>query len=228
MKARELASRIDHTNLLPDATELDIRRLCSEAVEQGFATVCVMPYHVTRAVDAIMELKQPQQDDIPVASVVGFPNGTHLPDIKEMEARYALEDGATELDVTMNLAAFKAGEIDAVIKELNPIVDIAHDRDVIVKVIIETGLLNDDEVRRACDVVHKTGADFVKTSTGIYGEGATVDRVRFIRDCLGDDEIGIKASGGVKTAEDAVHLIEAGADRIGSSQSVHILSTLSP
>ncbi len=222
MNALELAACIDHTALSPDTTERDIIRICGEAAEHGFASVCVMPWFVLAAREALAE----QNSEIVVCTVVGFPNGAHLGEVKQLEARYALDDGALELDMMMNLSAFKSGKREEVLKDIEAIVDIAHERDALLKVILETSLLNDDEIRRACEIVDKAGADYVKTSTGFASGGATVEAVRLMRECCPED-MGVKASGGIGDYETAVAMIEAGADRIGSSKSVRIMSGMS-
>ena len=222
MNALELAACIDHTALNPETTERDIIKLCGEAAEYGFASVCVMPWYVLTAREALAE----QSSDILVCTVVGFPNGSHLGEVKQLEARCALDDGALELDMMMNLSAFKTGKREEVQKDIEAIVDIAHERDAILKVIIETCLLNDDEIRRACEIVDRAGADYVKTSSGYSSGGATVEKVRLIREYCPED-MGVKASGGIGDHETAMAMIEAGADRIGSSRSVKIMNGMS-
>lgn len=219
MTAAELAACIDHTILKPEATERDIRRACQEAAEYRFASVCVMPYYVMTARDILAEL----ESKIPVCTVIGFPNGAHIPDVKQLEARCALDDGALELDMVMNLSMFKSGHRDETLEDIQMIVDIAHDRDALVKVIIETALLNDDEIRRACDIVDESGADYVKTCTGFGPGGATVEAVRLIRESLPED-MGVKASGEIRDYQTALAMLEAGADRLGTSSSVKIIT----
>lgn len=219
MTAAELAARIDHTVLKPEATERDIRRACQEVAEHRFAAVCVMPYYVMTARDILAEL----ESKIPVCTVIGFPNGAHLPDVKQLEARCALDDGALELDMVMNLSMFKSGRRDETLEDIQSIVDIAHDRDALVKVIIETALLNDDEIRRACEIVDESGADYVKTCTGFGPGGATVEAVRLIRESLPED-MGVKASGEIRDYQTALAMLEAGADRLGTSHSVKIIT----
>ena len=219
MNASELASIIDHTALKSETSERDIKRVCGEAVEHGFASVCVMPWYVLTASQAITELEA----DIPISTVIGFPNGAHLTEVKQLEARCALDDGAAELDMMMNLSAFKSGRREDVQKDIEAIVDIAHERDALVKVIIETALLNDDEIRRACEIADKAAADYVKTSTGFSDGGATVEAVKLMRECCPED-MGVKASGGIRDYETAIAMVNAGAERIGTSKSVNIIT----
>lgn len=221
MNASELAACIDHTILKPETTERDVRNACEEAVEYRFASVCVMPYYVMTARDILAQF----DSQIPVCTVIGFPNGAHLTDVKQLETRCALDDGALEIDMVMNLSAFKSGRRDEVLGDIERIVDIAHDRDAIVKVIIETALLNDDEIRRACEIVDESGADYVKTCTGFGPGGATVEAVRLIRESLPED-MGVKASGEIRDYATVEQLLKAGADRIGTSSSVKIMTGL--
>jgi len=222
MNGSELASTIDHTALKPETSERDIKRLCGEAAEHGFASVCVMPWYVLTASEALAEL----ETDIPVCTVIGFPNGAHLTEVKQLEARYALDDGAMELDMVMNLSAFKSGRREDVEKDIEAIVDIAHERGALLKVIIETALLNDDEIRRACEIADKAAADYIKTSTGFGPGGAKAAVVKLIRECCPED-MGVKASGGISDYETAIAMLEAGAERLGTSRSVRIVKDLS-
>lgn len=221
MTKAELARRIDHTALKPDTREKDIRQLCQEAVEYGFASVCVMPYYVMVARDILMEL----ESEIPVCTVVGFPNGAHLTEVKQLEARCGLDDGARELDMVINIGALKSGKRDVVTEEIESVVEIVHEREALLKVILETGLLKPDEIRRACEIAVEAGADFLKTSTGFFGEGATIEVVKLMRECCPED-VQIKASGGIGDTETAIAMIEAGADRLGCSRSVQIVKGL--
>lgn len=207
----QLAKMIDHTLLRPDATDDNIKRLCIEAKKHHFASVCVNPIHVSLAAGLL------KKTDIKVCTVIGFPLGATTPDVKAFEAKNAIENGAREVDMVINIGALKSGDYKAVKRDISTVVNTA--KDVIVKVIIETGLLTDEEKIRACKVVKEAGADFVKTSTGFYG-GATVHDVKLMREAFGK---GIKASGGVRSFEDAVALIEAGATRIGTSTGVAIV-----
>ena len=218
MTRAEFARRIDHTALRPETREKDIRRICDEAAEYGFGAVCVVPWFVMKTRDYLMDLEA----DIPVCTVIGFPNGAHLPEVKQLEARCALDDGALQLDMVMNLSAFKSGDRDAVTEEIEAVTEIVHDRGATLKLILETALLKDEEIRRACEVATEAGVDYIKTSTGFGPGGATVEAVRIIRECT-PSEIRIKASGGIADFETANALLQAGADRIGASKSVAII-----
>ncbi|MDI6889139.1 MAG: deoxyribose-phosphate aldolase [Methanocellales archaeon] len=209
----QLAKTIDHTLLRSDATADDIRRLCIEAKEYHFASVCVNPIHVSLATGLL------KKTDIKVCTVIGFPLGATTSDVKAFEAKNAIENGAREVDMVMNIGAFKSGDYDVVKKDIKAVVDAADGR--IVKVIIETGLLTDEEKIKACQLVKEAGADFVKTSTGFYGK-ATVRDVALMRKAFGK---GVKASGGIRTWKDAIALIKAGATRIGTSTGVAIVQS---
>ncbi len=218
MTRHELARRIDHTALKPETTEREIIELCREAHEHGFAAVCVMPYWVPTAVRALDSLGS----RVPVAAVIGFPNGAHTTAIKVAEARAAMTEGAREIDMVMNVGALKSGDLETVEHDIYAVDEVAHAWSGITKVIIETSLLTDDEKRVACDIASRAGADFVKTSTGFSGGGATVEDVRLMRAAAAPN-VHIKASGGIRDHATAMAMIEAGADRIGTSAGVAIL-----
>jgi len=210
-----LAARIDHTLLRADATGEDIDRLCDEAKRFHFAAVCVNPTWVARCAERLKD------SGVLVCAVVGFPLGAHLPEVKALEAKRAVADGAAEVDMVADLGALKSGhdarydrDIRAVVSEVGPAVT--------VKVVLETARLGRDEIVRAAEIVKAAGAKFVKTSTGFAGE-ATVDDVRLLRETVGS-AMGIKASGGIRTRAEALALIEAGATRIGTSSGVAIVS----
>ncbi|QYO67325.1 deoxyribose-phosphate aldolase [Leptolyngbya sp. 7M] len=213
--ARDWASLIDHTLLRPDASIEDIRQLCNEAREFGFASVCVNPAWVR---EATLQLKG---SGVPVCTVIGFPLGATLPDVKAFEARRSIFNGAREVDMVINLGALKSGDDCAVEDDIRAVVEAAHENDVLCKVIIETALLTDEEKVRACIAAKNAGADFVKTSTGFAKGGATVHDVALMRHTVGN-ALGVKASGGVKGIEDARAMFEAGATRIGASVGVKI------
>src|SRR6476660_6535057 len=213
--ARAWASLIDHTLLKPEATDEDIKKLCPEAASYHFASVCVNPTWVRIASCNL------RGRGGPVCTVIGFPRGATLPDVKAYEARRALLDGAKELDMVINVGALKSGDDCLVEHDIRSVVEVAHEYDAICKVIIETALLTDDEKVRACLAAKKAGADFVKTSTGFSKGGATVADVALMRRTVGS-ELGVKASGGVKGLEDARKMVEAGATRIGASVGVKI------
>ena len=209
-----LSSLIDHTNLRPDALHSDIEILCKEAVQYKFASVCINPVYVSYA-------KSILKDETPkVCSVVGFPLGADSEEMKYAEARFLIFQGVDEIDMVMNTAFLKERKTDLVKNEIKKVVEAADGN--CVKVIIETSLLNQDEKALACNIVMESGAAFVKTSTGFSSSGATLEDVRLIKKVVGD-RVGIKASGGIKTKNEALKLIEAGATRIGTSRGVEII-----
>jgi deoxyribose-phosphate aldolase len=213
--ARDWASLIDHTLLKPEATETDIQRLCEEAARFHFASVCVNPTWVRSAACHL------RGTGVPVCTVIGFPLGATLPDVKAYEARRAIYDGAREVDMVINIGALKSGDDCAVEHDIRSVAEAAHEYEVTCKVIIETALLTDEEKIRACLAAKSAGADFVKTSTGFAKGGATVADITLMRQVVGSD-LGVKASGGVKGLEDARAMVEAGATRIGASVGVKI------
>src|SRR5882724_3318561 len=213
--ARDWASLIDHTMLKPEATDEEIKRLCEEAARYHFASVCVNPTWV-RAASCTL-----QGSGVPVCTVIGFPLGATLSDVKAYEARRAILDGAREVDMVINVGALKSGDDCLVEHDIRSVVQVAHEHDVTCKVIIETALLTDDEKVRACQAAKRAGADFVKTSTGFSKGGATVADIALMRRVVGPD-LGVKASGGVKNIDDARAMVEAGATRIGASVGVKI------
>lgn len=218
MNAREIARYIDHTNLKPYATKEDIIKLCDEAIQYGFYAVCVNPYRVKLAKDYLSG----KGADVKVASVIGFPLGATPTEVKVFEAKKALDDGADELDMVINIGALKDGDYEYVKRDIEEVVKVAHEKGAKVKVIIETCYLTDEEKVKACELAKEAGADFVKTSTGFGSGGATVEDVRLMRKVVGP-EMGVKASGGIRTYEQAVAMIEAGANRIGTSSGVKIV-----
>ncbi|MGH9928913.1 MAG: deoxyribose-phosphate aldolase [Pyrinomonadaceae bacterium] len=213
--AKDWASLIDHTLLKPEATDEDIKRLCEEAVRYRFASVCVNPTWVRAAACNL------QGTGIPVCTVIGFPLGATLSDVKAYEARRSILDGAREVDMVINVGALRSGDDCLVEHDIHVVAEVAHEYDALCKVIIETALLTDDEKVRACLAAKNAGADFVKTSTGFSKGGATVADIALMRRTVGS-ELGVKASGGVKGLDDARALVEAGATRIGASVGVKI------
>ena len=209
-----LSSLIDHTNLRSDALHSDIEVLCKEAIQYKFASVCINPVYVSYA-KSILKDENPK-----VCSVVGFPLGADSEEMKYAEARFLIFQGVDEIDMVMNIAFLKERKLDLVKNEIKKVVEAADGN--CVKVIIETSLLNQDEKSLACNIVGESGAAFVKTSTGFSSSGATLEDVRLIKKMVGD-RVGIKASGGIKTKNEAVKFIEAGASRIGTSKGVEIL-----
>ena len=212
----DLAKYIDHTLLKPDATVEQIRVLCQEAAEHGFAAVCVNPAYVDLAAHLLAGT------GVKVATVVGFPLGATLTEIKVAETKAAIERHADEIDMVINIGAAKSGAWDAVEHDIRAVVEAAEKNTV--KVIIETCLLNDDEKRLACEAALSAGAHFVKTSTGFGSGGATVADICLMKQVVGEKAL-IKASGGVRNREQALAMIEAGASRIGTSAGVAIVST---
>lgn len=212
-----LARYIDHTILKPTTSHIEISKICEEAVEYGFAAVCVPPPLVRHA---IRELGG--RGGVKVATVIGFPFGYSVAAAKGVETEQALEDGADELDVVINLVALKSGDWALLEKEMRLLTEMIHSAGKIVKVIIESGILTDEEIIRCCDLYSRIGVDFLKTSTGYAEKGATVEAVRLMRAHL-PAGVKIKASGGIRTAALAQQLIDAGADRLGCSASVAIV-----
>ena len=210
-----LASMIDHTLLKPDATREDIEKLCQEAAQFCFASVCVNPNWVPLCAQML------RGTGVKVCTVIGFPLGAHMPDVKAYEARRAVEQGATEVDMVINIGALKSRDYALVENDIRGVVQAAG-KDIVVKVILETSLLTRDEKVMGSTLAKAAGADFVKTSTGFSTGGATVEDVRRMRETVGPD-VGVKASGGIRTPEDARAMVEAGASRIGASASVKIV-----
>lgn len=213
---RSLAGMIDHTLLKPDATSDKIAQLCFEAKKYHFASVCVNPTHVKLCATLLKD------SDVKVCTVIGFPLGATSPEVKAFETQNALENGATEIDMVLNIGALKAGETDLVAQDIRGVVNVAHAAGALVKVIIETALLTDEEKVVACLLAKEAGADYVKTSTGFSGGGATVHDIALMRRAVGP-ELGVKASGGIHTHEEAEALVAAGATRIGASAGVKII-----
>ncbi len=209
----ELAGMIDHTLLKPTAKREDISGLCAEARGYGFATVCVNPCWVAFCTQEL------EGSDIKVCSVAGFPLGATRTEVKTYEARKAVEDGAEEIDMVINVGMLLAGEYDAVRVDVRAVVEAS--RPAHVKVILETGYLTDEEIARACELCKEVGAAFVKTSTG-FGPPFEIDHVKIMRKTVGPD-MGVKAASGIKDYEKACEVIEAGANRIGASSGIAIL-----
>jgi len=213
----KMAKIIDHTNLKPKANRDDIKRLCNEAIEFGFGAVCVNPCHVKYAKKIL------DSSDVEVCSVIGFPLGATLSSVKAFEAKQVIENGATEVDMVMNVGALKSDDIDLVERDIKKVVEAADGN--LVKVILETCLLTDEEVHNACEIVKDAGADFVKTSTGFSDSGATVKHIKIMKKAVGD-QLGIKASGGIRAYKFAKELIQEGATRIGASSGIKILEEM--
>jgi deoxyribose-phosphate aldolase len=207
---------IDHTLLKPDATADKIAQLCFEAKKYHFASVCVNPSYVQLCADLL------KGTDVIVCTVIGFPLGATATEVKAFEAKNAIEHGATEIDMVMNIGALKAGDNELVAHDIHEVAEVVHAAGALLKVIIETALLTDEEKVIACLLAKEAGADFVKTSTGFSGGGATVHDVALMRRAVGP-ELGVKASGGIHSAEEAEQMIAAGATRIGASAGVKIV-----
>ncbi|WP_163184378.1 deoxyribose-phosphate aldolase [Neobacillus sedimentimangrovi] len=212
--SQNIAGMIDHTLLKADVTKDQIIKLAEEAKEYSFASVCVNPTWVKTAAEAL------KGTNVKVCTVIGFPLGATTPETKAFETKNAIENGATEVDMVINIGALKDKQDDLVEKDIRAVVEAAKGK-ALVKVIIETCLLTDEEKKRACELSVKAGADFVKTSTGFSTGGATVEDVRLMRETVGPN-IGVKASGGVRSREDAEVMVAAGANRIGASSGVAI------
>ena len=213
----QLAKLIDSTLLKPNATKDDVKRLCEEAKKYGFWSVCINPTNVSLASDILGET------DVKVCSVVGFPLGANTTEVKALEAEKAINDGAGEIDMVLNIGALKSGDYELVKRDIKGVVEAAKVSDkIIIKVILETGFLTDKEKVSACKLAKEAGADFVKTSTGFGPGGATVHDVKLMKDAIGKS-MRVKASGGIRTFEKAMAMIEAGADRIGTSSGVAII-----
>lgn len=210
------ASFIDHTILRQDTTNSDIRQLCDEAKTYGFAAVCVPPSYVREAASLLKD------SSVKIATVIGFPFGYHVPMVKTTEAELAIMMGATELDMVANIGAIKSGEWRIIETEIREVLEVVKLRGAKLKVIVESGILTYEELKRCCELYGRFNIDFLKTSTGFAATGATAEAVRSMRDML-PKHIAIKASGGIRTWAFAKELIDAGATRIGCSASVQIM-----
>lgn len=222
LSRRELAQIIDSTLVRATATKSEVEKLCKEAIKYGFHCAVVNPIYVKFAAKIL------EGSNVKVCSTVGFPFGVSLPEIKALEALKAVEDGAEELDMVINLSALKSGDYDAVKRDIAAVAEVKRvSKEIIVKVIIETAYLTREEKITACKLVKEAGADFVKTSTGLFGKGATVEDVKLMRQTVGKD-FGVKAAGGIRTYADALAMIEAGANRIGTSTAAQIIEGAPP
>jgi len=221
IKPRDMAKMIDHTNLNPTATVEDIKKLCEEASEHEFASVCVNPIYVP------LSAKLLEESSVKVCTVVGFPLGANTTETKSFETRNAIKNGAQEIDMVMNIGAFKSGAYEIFKSDIKAVVDATKTAgvtsDIIVKVILETCYLNEEEIVKACEIAKDAGVDFVKTSTGFGDYGAREEDVSLMRKTVGRD-VGVKASGGIKNFEDALKMLDAGANRIGASSGVTIVT----
>lgn len=214
MRKEEIAKMIDHTLLKPEATVEQIKTLCEEARQYGFASVCVNPVHVALAYELLKD------SQVKVCTVIGFPLGANTTAVKTFEASEAIKEGAEEVDMVINVGKLKDKNLEYVKNDIKAVVDAAKGK-ALTKVILETCLLSDDEKVTACKLAKEAGADFVKTSTGFNKGGATAEDIKLMRETVGS-EMGVKASGGVRSSADAIQMINAGASRIGASASIAI------
>jgi deoxyribose-phosphate aldolase len=212
-----IARMIDHTLLKPEATKQQVEELCAEAKQYSFASVCINPSYAKLCAQLLRDTT------VKVCTVIGFPLGATSTQAKSFETEQAIRDGAREVDMVINVGMLKSGEYEYVERDIAAVTSMAHKYDVLAKVIIETGLLTDEEKVKACILAKRSKADFVKTSTGFAKGGATAGDIALMRRVVGPD-LGVKASGGVRTLEQAKALIESGADRIGASASVKIVT----
>ena len=219
MRREELAKLIDHTVLGPATTASDVERVCAEAKRYGFGAVCIPPTYVALAKRLLADT------EVKVDTVVGFPHGQHLPEVKAFEAKRAVDDGADEIDMVINVAALLSGDyayVHSDIKAVREAIDKAP-RHIVLKVILECALLSDEQKEAGAILAKAAGADFVKTSPGFGPGGATVEDVALLRR-VGGDKVGVKAAGGIRDYETALKMIQAGANRIGASRGVAIIS----
>lgn len=206
---------IDHTLLKPESTDMDVQKVCLDAKKYNFKSVCINPGWVKYTADLLKD------SDVETCTVIGFPLGANTSKVKAFEAEQAVKEGATEVDMVINIGALKSEDFALVYDDIKAVVDAVKGK-ALVKVIIEACLLNDNEKVRACEAAKRAGADFVKTSTGFSTGGATIEDVKLMRKTVGE-KMGVKASGGVRSIEDAKAMIEAGATRIGTSNGVAIV-----
>lgn len=214
-----MAALIDHTILKPEAVRADVEQVCKEAKQYGFASVCVNPFWVP------LVAQQLRGTPVKVCTVIGFPLGANLTEIKRAEAEAVIRAGAQELDMVLNVGALRSGDEEIVEQDIRAVVDASHPRGAIVKVILETALLTEEQKSLACRLAQSAGADFVKTSTGFSTAGATAQDVALMRRVVGP-KMGVKASGGVRSLEDLQTMVAAGANRIGASAGVKIVEAI--
>ena len=214
MNKEQLAKMIDHTILKPEATDAEVIKLCKEAMEYGFASVCVNPSMVKKAATIL------EGSEVKVCTVIGFPLGATTTEVKVFETEQTIKDGATEVDMVINVGKLKESNLEYVKNDIAAVVSAAKGK-AITKVIIESCLLTDEEKVTVCNIAKEVGADFVKTSTGFSTGGATKEDIKLMRETVGPN-MGVKASGGIRSNEDAMTMIENGATRIGASASIAI------
>lgn len=215
---KKILGMIDHTILKAEATKESVKSICQEAMEYKFAAVCVNPFYVKYCKELL------KSSNVKVATVIGFPLGANTSDVKAFETKNAIDNGADEVDMVINIGALKSKDYSTVKEDIQAVVEAARDK-AMVKVIIETSLLNREEKIKACELAMEAGADFVKTSTGFSTGGASVEDVKLMKEVVGD-KLGIKASGGIRDLETANKMIAAGANRLGASSGVKIAKEL--
>lgn len=218
-RAATLARMIDHTILKPEVGEEEIRKVCAEALEHGFASVCINPTWAPLVVELLAG------SSVKTCSVIGFPLGATLPAVKAYEVEQVAQAGVEEVDMVLSVGRLRDGDYRSVYRDIAAVADAARDNGLLLKVIFETGLLTDEQKIAACVICEQAGAHFVKTATGFSGGGATVPDIALMRRVVGS-RLGVKAAGGVRTAEAALQMIAAGADRIGTSSGVRIVQEL--
>lgn len=223
MDVKEILRHVDHTLLAPTATWEEIRQICDDGIKYGCASVCIPQTYVAHAAHYIAEQQHYGFGQLPVCTVIGFPNGYVPSGIKCMEAESAVADGATEIDMVINLGWVKEGQYDKILQEINSVKISCHGN--ILKVIIETCMLTDEEKIKLCEIVSASGAEYIKTSTGFSKGGATFDDVALIRSHCAP-AVKVKAAGGISSIEDAEHFIKLGAERLGTSRIVKIAKQL--
>ena len=212
-----IADYIDHTLLRFDSTSDDIKKLCDEATLYGFSHVCVPPYFVKEA------FRKLEDKPTGVCTVIGFPFGYHLTAVKVDELKRAMDDGADELDVVVNISAVKSNDWSYIANDIEATTRAAHLKGKVIKIILETGVLNENEIKKLCEISMESGANFVKTSTGVNAGGASQEDVQMLKSIVGD-RAKVKASGGIRTLADALRMIECGAERIGTSAGVAMVT----
>lgn len=220
-KALQLLYRIDHTNLNLCATEFDIKKLCNEAIKYKTASVCIAPANVNMAFKYLSQNKCDLENNVSVCTVIGFPNGYSTTESKVFETIDAIKNGASEIDMVINIGILKDKKFQEVEKEIRAVKNACGEH--ILKVIIETCLLTDYEKKQMCEICLNAGADYIKTSTGFSTGGATLDDIKLMKSAIGNRNLKIKAAGGVKSFEDLIEFVDAGADRIGTSRIIKLL-----
>jgi len=212
-----IADYIDHTLLRFDSTTDDIKKLCDEAILHGFSHVCVPPFFVKEA------FRKLEDKPTGICTVIGFPFGYHLTAVKVDELKRAMDDGADELDVVVNISAVKSNDWSYIANDIEATTRAAHLKGKVIKIILETGILQEEEIKKLCEISMESGANFVKTSTGVNAGGASEEMVRLLKSIVGD-RAKVKASGGIRTLADAMRMIESGAERIGTSAGVAMVT----